>query len=120
MVNVKSHTRKTKKGQVRVKTHTRSKVGEKKYGSFAELASERKWGVPLSESEKTKLRDFISQAHLEIRTVDGKIIDVGLKWGESKRMTRFGFSRKEQIRFLDYLSRHPKTAMSLIKSKKVN
>jgi len=65
-------------------------------------------------ADKKRLKAFVNAADFEVHTSGVKLMGVGLKWGESKRLQSLGFKRKEQIKLLDTLQDNPKKAKKLI------
>ena len=53
---------------------------------------------------KERIKEFINNSLLEIYITEGKVMNIGLKWGYSKDLTIKGFPRAEQIKILDYLT----------------
>ena len=61
-----------------------------------------------------KIKDFASAGWFDVYTAEGKIKSIGLHWGEGKKMEAMGFSRKEQIKMLNWLEKNPKIAKKLL------
>jgi len=67
-----------------------------------------------SRMKPAGLQEFIDTANFEIHTLGGKVISVGLPWGESKRLAILGITRNKQIEYLDYLQDHPSESRMLL------
>jgi hypothetical protein len=61
-----------------------------------------------------KLKKFTQEGEFEVYMYNGKIESIGLRWGESKRLKNLGIKRKDQIKMLDWLEDHPKSAKKLL------
>lgn len=61
------------------------------------------------------MKKFVDNSMIEVHITEGKLMGIGLKRGQSKRLQREGFSRKEQIKMLDCLEDNPKLAKTLLK-----
>lgn len=56
---------------------------------------------------KKRLKEFITYSNFEVFFRDNKIVEIGLKYGESIYLKQLGFKRNEQISFLDWLKNNP-------------
>lgn len=54
-----------------------------------------------------RIKEFLSLAYLEIHSINNEVTSIGLKWGYSKHLLNYGFSRKEQMQILNYLEKNP-------------
>ncbi len=62
-----------------------------------------------------ELKRFTQVGKFEVYTTDEKLTGIGLAWGEGSRLQVIGYTRKEQIRMLNYLQEHPTIAKKLLK-----
>ena len=67
------------------------------------------------EQLKKRIKEFAKAGDFDIHTSEhNKIMSIGLKWGESKRL-KDQFKRKEQIKLLDKMEENPEYVKKLFK-----
>lgn len=74
-------------------------------------------GKRIANNEKCdvkRIKELVDNSMIDVHLTDGEIMGVGLKYGESKRLEKEGFSRKEQIKILDCLQDNPELAKELL------
>jgi hypothetical protein len=59
------------------------------------------------------IKYFVGSADFDVYLREGKLMSVGLKWGESKRLSKLGITRAQQIKMLDWIQARPKIAKKL-------
>lgn len=59
-----------------------------------------------TRSIPARTKEFLKSANLEIHEFNGKVMGVGLMWGDGTRMRKLGFSRKESIKILNWLEKN--------------
>ena len=57
----------------------------------------------ISEMLNKRIDKFLNCGSFEFFYSEGEFKSLGLKWGESKRLTHLGFNRKEQIYLLNQI-----------------
>ena len=60
-----------------------------------------------------RLKQFMREGNFDVHTSGKKIMNVGLTWGDSKRLSK-KYGREEQISLLNYLQRNPKIVKRFI------
>jgi len=63
---------------------------------------------------KKRLKQFTQEGMFEVNWMGGKLLGVGLKYGESKHLENLGYKRKEQIQMLDFMQDNPKELKQLL------